>query len=99
MADVLPEQAASAAVSSERSGDHVAYWLAKPPEERLRGVELMRRALYGYGDPPPRLQRVLQVVERTPDGERVLFTWTQPQAGSEPVATESRRLTYQPDVT
>jgi len=46
--------------------DTVAYWLSRPVEERLRALELLRRAFYGYTDATEGLQRVLEV-EGTPD--------------------------------
>ena len=45
--------------------DDLQYWLRQLPEERIWGIEQMRRMLYGYSDPPPRLQRVLEVVKRS----------------------------------
>ena len=59
----LDRTALSVVSLHEESGD-VAYWLSQPPEERWRALELMRQLLYGYSDPPPRLQRVLTVVDR-----------------------------------
>ena len=38
------------------------YWLSKTPEERFRGVELLRQLSYGYRHPAPRMERVLEVV-------------------------------------
>lgn len=40
------------------------YWQSKTPIERLKGLELNRSLVYGYGDNPPRLQRFLEVVEQ-----------------------------------
>jgi hypothetical protein len=40
----------------------LAYWLNRPPEERISAVEILRRQYYGSSE---RLQRVFRVVERT----------------------------------
>ena len=42
--------------------DDLAYWLNRPPEERISAVEILRRQFYGSSE---RLQRVFRVVERT----------------------------------
>jgi hypothetical protein len=39
------------------------YWLTKPPLERLMALEALRQQLYGNGATPPRLQRLLEIVE------------------------------------
>ncbi len=39
-----------------------AYWLSRPPHERLAAVEFYRRQVYG-DNYPQRLQRVARVVE------------------------------------
>ena len=44
--------------------DDARYWWSRSPAERLAAIEINRRIVYGYGDTPPRLQRVLEVVER-----------------------------------
>jgi hypothetical protein len=44
----------------------LAHWLSRPPEERIRHVEELRRQwyrLHGSNGPPPRLQRVARVVQ------------------------------------
>jgi hypothetical protein len=46
--------------------DAVAYWLSRPPEERFRALELLRRTFYGYTDASEGLQRVLEVVQLEP---------------------------------
>ncbi|MCE5267808.1 MAG: hypothetical protein LLG00_07970 [Planctomycetaceae bacterium] len=40
-----------------------AYWLSKPPDERIEAMELMRQINYGYDPATARLERVLTVVE------------------------------------
>jgi hypothetical protein len=47
------------------SGDK-EYWVSKTPQERLRALELMRQVVYGYDPASARLQRLLEVAERTP---------------------------------
>lgn len=42
--------------------DDLAYWLSRPPEERVAAVDALRRQYYGS---VPRLQRTVQVIERT----------------------------------
>ena len=43
------------------------YWHSKTPQERLEALELMRQINYGYDPTTERLQRVLEVVEFTPN--------------------------------
>jgi hypothetical protein len=47
--------------------DEKAYWHTQTPEKRLEAIELNRRTVYGYGDQEAagRLQRVLEIVERS----------------------------------
>ncbi len=45
--------------------DDKLYWLSKTPHERLIATELMRQINYGYDPTTARLQRVLEIVERT----------------------------------
>jgi hypothetical protein len=40
------------------------YWRSRTPIERLQHMELLRRINYGY-DSTARLQRVLEIAERT----------------------------------
>jgi hypothetical protein len=46
-----------------QADDELEYWLQRTMEERCRGIEQIRRALYGYSDPVPRLSRVLEIVD------------------------------------
>ena len=46
--------------SAER--EDLAYWLSRPPGERMEAVEIMRREFHGD---LPRLQRVARVIQRT----------------------------------
>ena len=50
-----------------REGDEAdrKYWLSKTPHERLEAVEQIRQVIYGYDPATARLQRVLEIVERT----------------------------------
>ena len=45
--------------------DDKEYWLSKTPEERLEAVELMRQVIYGYDPSTTRLQRVLEITQRS----------------------------------
>jgi hypothetical protein len=45
--------------------DEKPYWLSKTPYERLQAVELMRQIVYGYDPSATRLQRVLEIAQRT----------------------------------
>jgi len=45
--------------------DSLEYWLGKPPVERLRALEALRQAFYGYTTDTGRLKRVLEVARRT----------------------------------
>jgi hypothetical protein len=46
--------------------DEKAYWLSKTPWERLQAAELMRQIVYGYDPSTTRLQRVLEIAQRSP---------------------------------
>ncbi|HBG78205.1 MAG TPA: hypothetical protein DDW84_05060 [Phycisphaerales bacterium] len=45
--------------------DEKAYWLSKTPGQRLRAAELMRQIIYGYNPSAKRLQRVLEITQRS----------------------------------
>jgi hypothetical protein len=45
--------------------DEKSYWLSKTPYERLQAVELMRQIIYGYDPSATRLQRVLEITQRS----------------------------------
>jgi hypothetical protein len=47
------------------TSDEKAYWLSKTPDERLEAVEQMRQILYGYDPSTTRLQRVIEIIQRT----------------------------------
>lgn len=43
--------------------DDRAYWLSRPPEERLAAMEFLRQMVYGYDPATARVERVLEIVE------------------------------------
>jgi hypothetical protein len=45
--------------------DEKAYWLSKSPYERLEAAEIMRQIVYGYDPSTTRLQRVLEIAQRS----------------------------------
>ncbi|WP_243664897.1 hypothetical protein [Rhodothermus marinus] len=45
--------------------DEKRFWLTRTPAERLQAVELMRQVLYGYDPSTVRLQRVLEITQRS----------------------------------
>jgi hypothetical protein len=57
------DKSAFSVASLAQADDELDYWLTRTPLERLRAVELIRQALYGYTGPAPRLQRVLTVTQ------------------------------------
>lgn len=46
--------------------DDKAFWLSRPPLERLEAVEWLREIAFGYDPTTTRLQRVLEVAEFPP---------------------------------
>jgi len=59
------QRAAFSAGSAFDKSDEKSYWLSKTPAERLQAVELMRQIIYGYNPSTTRLQRVLEVTQRS----------------------------------
>ena len=49
----------------DQEEDLKRYWHSKTPRERLEAVELMRQLNYDYDPATDRVQRVLEVVERS----------------------------------
>ena len=45
--------------------DEKGYWLAQSPYERLRAVETLRKLNYGVRQSTARLQRVLEITQRS----------------------------------
>ena len=46
----------------KEKGDDLAYWLSKPPKERIEAVEILRKQAHGNTE---RLQRVARVIQRS----------------------------------
>lgn len=44
--------------------DQPAYWRTRPPIERMRCLEMLRRVAFGYDRATSRLQKFFEVVER-----------------------------------
>ncbi|HVF27057.1 MAG TPA: hypothetical protein VM943_02375 [Pyrinomonadaceae bacterium] len=61
------DKTAFSVASLSDDSDEVDYWLTKSPQERLRGVELMRQVVYDYQPSSARLQRVLTVAKLSSD--------------------------------
>jgi hypothetical protein len=51
--------------SLNEPSDEKKYWLSKSPRERLEAVEQMRQIIYGYDPSSTRLQRVLEITQRS----------------------------------
>ena len=49
----------------EADNDQMEYWLSKTSYERLDALETLRQIFYGYDPTTTRLQRVLEIAERT----------------------------------
>jgi len=60
----INKKAFSVSSLSDESDDKL-YWLSKTPHERLMATELMRQINYGYDPTTARLQRVLEIAERS----------------------------------
>jgi hypothetical protein len=45
--------------------DDVEYWHARSPYERLQAVEILRQINYGYDPSTARLQRILEIAQRS----------------------------------
>jgi hypothetical protein len=45
--------------------DDKSCWLSKTSAERMQAVELMRQIIYGYDPATTRLQRVLEITQRS----------------------------------
>jgi hypothetical protein len=44
-----------------------AFWHAATPHDRLRALEFMRQAMYGYDPASARLQRILEIASLDKD--------------------------------
>jgi hypothetical protein len=60
----IRKDAFTVASNFDRSDDR-AYWVSSTPYERLEAVELMRQIIYGYDPSAIRLQRVLEITQRS----------------------------------
>ncbi|MFH5834372.1 hypothetical protein [Halalkalibaculum sp. DA384] len=49
----------------EQDKEEKMYWKDKTPHERLEAMELTRQIIYGYDPATTRLQRILEVTERS----------------------------------
>jgi hypothetical protein len=47
------------------TSDEKDFWLTKTPQERWAAIETMRQIIYGYDPLTTRLQRVLEITQRT----------------------------------
>ena len=61
--DYKINKTAFSVVSLAEADDEKEYWLSKTPHERLRAVEVIRQALYGYDPATARLQRVFEIAQ------------------------------------
>lgn len=43
------------------------YWQSKTPQERMQALEIMRQINYGYDPTIARMEKVLEIVQLTPD--------------------------------
>jgi hypothetical protein len=50
--------------SFEDAPDDRAYWLSKPPEDRIEAVEFILRQFYSYGKAEQEFRRFFEIVER-----------------------------------
>jgi hypothetical protein len=46
--------------------DDLAYWLSRPPAERLAAIEFLRRQFYDHGKTEQEFRRFFEVAEREP---------------------------------
>ena len=61
----LDKTAFSISSLEKNDEDEKVYWLSKTPYERLDAVETMRQIVYGYDQITTRLQRVLEITQRS----------------------------------
>ena len=67
MADesTVDRSAFSVSTFSEAADEDKAYWLSRTPQERLAALEQMRQINYGYDPVSDRIQRTIEVAERS----------------------------------
>lgn len=62
----MDKTAFSVTTLSEKTNDK-EYWLSKTPQERMQALEMMRQINYGYDPATVRMEKVLEIVQLTPD--------------------------------
>jgi hypothetical protein len=72
--DFQVDRSTFSVVALSEADDESAYWLAKTPPERLRAIELIRQAIYGYTSSTGRLQRVLEIATQREKGLNISKT-------------------------
>jgi hypothetical protein len=58
------DKKALSVTSLDSKDTDTAFWLSKPPVERLIALELLRQRFYNYETATARLQRVLEFAEQ-----------------------------------
>ena len=61
----IDREAFSVIAVEDHDEDEIRFWRDKTPDERLQAVELTRQILYGRDAATGRLQRVLEIAERS----------------------------------
>ena len=61
---VLDRSSLTVAVLGDKS-DEIEFWLEQTPQTRIRAVEMLRRLNYGIDATTSRLQRLLELDERS----------------------------------
>ena len=61
----LDKSAFSVTSFAEAEEKDRAYWFSLAPQERLAALEEMRQINYGYDPASDRIQRILEVAQRT----------------------------------
>ena len=59
------DKTAFSVVNLDQADDDLEYWLTRSAEERMLGLEVTRQILYGRAACTARLQRVLEITQRT----------------------------------
>jgi hypothetical protein len=63
MTELRVDRTALSVVPRDDSDDNL-YWRSRSPEERLEAIEVNRQIVYGYGPVAPRMEKVLEIVQR-----------------------------------
>ncbi len=63
-AEMLKIDRSAVKITAIDETDEKEFWLARPPEERLAALELLRQIAYGYEPNSIRLQRIFEITER-----------------------------------